>query len=114
MFAAALNRDAAIRVLLAHGADPNISTAVHELDRVRFDQDGNVVEDRPAGRGGAPAKSPEVLDAEAAAALAKVANDAAKAELDVFSRALNFKTSVYLTAKPRARPEKSEPISWVA
>lgn len=102
MFAAALNRDAAIRVLLAHGADPNIATTVRKLERVRFDQDGNVVEDRPAGRGGA-AKSPEVLDAEAAAALAKAASDTAKAELDAFSRALNLKTAVYLTAKPRAR-----------
>jgi ankyrin repeat protein len=102
MFASALNRDAAIRVLLAHKADPNIATSVRKMERVRFDQDGNVVEDRP-GRGGAAAKSPEVLDAEAAAAAAKVANETAKAELDVFSRALNLKSVVYLTAKPRAR-----------
>jgi ankyrin repeat protein len=102
MFAAALNRDAAIRVLLAHKADPNIATSVRKMERVRFDQDGNVVEDRP-GRGGAAAKSPEVLDAEAAAAAAKVVNETQKAELDVFSRALNLKSVVYLTAKPRAR-----------
>ncbi len=101
MFAAALNREAAIRVLLAHGADPNLVTTVRKLERVRFDQDGNVVEDRPAGRGGA--KSQEVVDAETAAARAKVANDSAKAELDAFSRALNLKSAVYLTAKPRAR-----------
>lgn len=101
MFAAALNRDAAIRVLLAHGADPNLTTTVRKLERVRFDQDGNVVEDRPAGRGGA--KSQEVVDAETAAARAKVANDTAKAELDAFSRALNLKSAVYLTAKLRAR-----------
>jgi ankyrin repeat protein len=103
MFAAALNRDAAVRALLAHGADPNIATSVRKLERVRFDQDGNVVEDRPAGRGGAAAKSPEALDAEAAAAAARIANETQKAELDVFSRALNLKSVVYLTAKPRAR-----------
>ncbi len=49
MFAAALNRDAVVTVLLAHGADPNVATSVHKMERVRFDQDGNVVEDRPAG-----------------------------------------------------------------
>jgi len=102
MFAAALNRSAAVRVLLARGADPNIATTVRKMERVRFDQDGNVVEDRP-GRGGAPAKSAEVMDAEAAASAAKVANETQKAELDVFSRALNLKSVVYLTAKPRAR-----------
>jgi uncharacterized protein len=107
MFAAALNRDAAIRVLLAHGADPNISTTVRKLERVRFDQDGNVVEDRPGGgrggRGGAPEKSPEVMDAEAAAAAMKVANETQKSDLDVLSHALSLKNVVYLTAKPRAR-----------
>jgi ankyrin repeat protein len=106
MFAAALNRDAAIRVLLAHGADPNISTTVRKMERVRFDQDGNVVEDRPAGRGGrggAPAQSPEVLSAEDAAAAAKFANETQKSDLDVFSRAMNLKSVVYLTAKPRTR-----------
>jgi ankyrin repeat protein len=104
MFAAALNRDAAVRVLLAHGADPNLATAVRKLERVRFDQDGNVVEERPAARGAAAsAKTEEAADAEASAALAKVANDAARADLDVLSRALSLKTSVYLVAKPRAR-----------
>jgi ankyrin repeat protein len=106
MFAAALNRDAAIRVLLAHGADPNIATTVRKMERVRFDQDGNVVEDRPAGRGGrggAPAKSPEVMDAESAAAAAKFANETQKGDLDVLSHALSLKNVVYLTAKPRAR-----------
>jgi ankyrin repeat protein len=103
MFAAALNRDAAVRVLLAHGADPNISTTVRKMERVRFDQDGNVVEDRPAGRGGAAGKSPEVLDAEDAAAAAKFANETQKGDLDVLSRAMSLKSVVYLTAKPRAR-----------
>ena len=106
MFAAALNRDAAIRVLLSHGADPNIATTVRKMERVRFDQDGNVVEDRPGGRGGrggAPAKSPEVMDAESAAAAAKFANETQKSDLDVLSHAMSLKSVVYLTAKPRAR-----------
>ena len=59
MFAAALNRDAVVKFLMAHGADPNIATSVRKLERVRFDQDGNMVEDRAAAadaprRGGAP------------------------------------------------------------
>ena len=55
MFAAALDRDAVVRVLLAHVAPIRISPRrCEKLERVRFDQDGNVVEDRPAGgRGGA-------------------------------------------------------------
>lgn len=57
MFASALNRDAVVKVLLAHKADPNITTKVNPVTRVRFDQDGNIVEDKPgaAGRGAAPA-----------------------------------------------------------
>lgn len=55
MFAAALNRDAVVRVLMAHKGDPNITTKVNPVTRVRFDQDGNIVEDKPGagGRGGA-------------------------------------------------------------
>jgi uncharacterized protein len=56
MFAAALNRDAVVRVLMAHKADPNVATNTTKVVRVRFDQDGNIVEDRPdaaaGGRGG--------------------------------------------------------------
>ncbi len=103
MFAAALNRDAAIGVLMAHGADPNIATSVRKLERVRFDQDGNVVEDRAPRGGAANAKTEEVADAEAAAARAKAANDTAKAELDAFSHSMGFKSAEYLVAKPRAK-----------
>lgn len=104
MFGAALNRDAVVRVLLARGADANIATSVRRLERVRFDQDGNVVEARPAARGvAANAKSEEAADAEAAAARIKVANDTAKAELDAFGRAIGFKTTAYLLAKPHAK-----------
>lgn len=105
MFAAALNREAAIRTLMARGADPDVSTSSRKLERVRFDQDGNVVEERPARRDAPPAdaKTEEAADAQAAAAAAKAANDAAKSDLDVFSRAVGLKSVEYRLAKPRAR-----------
>jgi uncharacterized protein len=102
MFAAALNRDVVVKTLLANGADPNTSTTVHKLERVRFDQDGNVVEDRPAPRG-STAKTDEAMDAEAAAAHAKTANDAARSDLEVLSRSMGMKAVEYRIAKPRAR-----------
>lgn len=102
MFAAALNRDAVIKVLLAAGADPNIATNVQKMARVRFDQDGNVVEDKPAPKG-STAKSDEAMDAEAAAALAKAANETAKAELVAFGRSLGMKTVEYRVAKSRRK-----------
>ncbi len=111
MFAAALNRDAVVTVLLAQGADPNVATSVHKMERVRFDQDGNVVEDSPAGaggrggrggRGGAPA-APVQTDAEAEASFMKMANDAQKSDLDALSHAMGYKTSNYAIAKPKAR-----------
>jgi len=106
MFAAALNRDAVVALLLARGADPNVATAVRKLERVRFDQDGNVVEERAGGgRGGAaaPPKTDEVMNAEAAAAFSKMANDAQKSDLDMLGHALGFKESAYLLGKVRAR-----------
>jgi len=111
MFAAALNRDAVVGVLLAHAADPNIATAVHKMEHVRFDQDGNVVEDRPAGGGGRggrgaaqpPAQTEEQMNAADAAAFQKMANDAQKSDLDALSRAIGFKTSNYALATPKAR-----------
>ena len=128
MFAAALNRAAAIKVLLAHGAEPNVTTKVNPVARVRFDQDGNIVEDRPGapgapaagggrggrgGRGGAAAAAPrtaaqqdkadEEADAQAAAEATKAANDAAKADLDTLAHALELKSANFLLAKPKAR-----------
>jgi len=105
MFAAALNRDAVVKLLLAHGADPNIATSVHKMERVRFDQDGNVVEDRPAtaGRGGRPAQTEEQMSAEAAASFQKMANESQKSDLDMLSRAIGFKSSNYALAKPKAK-----------
>ncbi len=102
MFAAALNRDGAVKALLAGGADPNIATNVKKLDRVRFDQDGNVVEDKAAAKGAA-AKSDEATDAEAAAARAKAANDVARAELTAFGRSIGLNNVEFRLAKPRQR-----------
>jgi ankyrin repeat protein len=145
MFAAALNRDAVIRELMANGAGANLVSSVSKIERVRFDQDGNIVEDRPApaagaaaangaanpgatgGRGGrrgaaaqeaapkAPETKPgetagaaadardEAADAQAAAEALKTANEAAKADLDIFSSKLGFKSAEYLLAKARAQ-----------
>jgi ankyrin repeat protein len=107
MFAAALNRDAVVGILLAHGADANIATAVHKMEHVRFDQDGNVVEERAGGRGGRggqpPAQTEEAMSAEAAASFMKMANETQKSELDALSHAMGYKTSDYLISKPKAK-----------
>jgi ankyrin repeat protein len=52
MFAAALNRDAVVRFLLGHGAAPDVISKVTKVERVRFDQDGNIVEERAGGAAG--------------------------------------------------------------
>jgi uncharacterized protein len=141
MFAAALNRDAVIRELVAHGAESNLVSSVTKIERVRFDQDGNIVEERPAaatpastpaagggrgGRRGAAAEAApkpveakpteakpgetagaaadardEAADAQAAAEALKTANETAKAELDIFSSKLGFKSAAYLIAKAK-------------
>jgi len=117
MFAAALNRAAVVKLLLARGAEPNVSTKITTVERVRFDQDGNIVEER-AGAGGRGArggnarapqtaaaqdKADEAADAEAAAAAMKAASAAAKSDLDVLARMLKFQSADYLLAKPKAR-----------
>jgi ankyrin repeat protein len=91
MFAAALNRADAVRLLLARGADANVTTTVKKLERVRFDQDGNIV-DTPAsgGRGGSAAAAP-------------ADPDAARSELDTLARALGMQSADYRLAKPRPR-----------
>jgi len=124
MFAAALNRDAVVRVLLARGAEPNVTTEVTKVARVRFDQDGNIVEDRPGappaaggrggrgGRGGqqqqpmtaaAQQAADEAGDAQAAAEAAKAAASAAQSDLDALAHAMKLKSAQYLQAKPKAR-----------
>jgi ankyrin repeat protein len=109
MFAAALGRDSVIRVLAAHHADLNVATSSRKLERVRFDQDGNVVEERPAGgRGGAPDAQGQLdifahsIGLESAVYL----TDTAAADhdaLDVFARSVGSKSSVYLRDAARAR-----------
>ncbi len=96
MFAAALNRDAVVRLLVARGAEINGSTNVRKMERVRFDQDGNVVEERPAGRGAAPAATP---GGESAAVTDQPKpEDLAKAELNAFARAIGLNNAEYRIA----------------
>jgi len=61
MFAAALDRADVVKLLLQRGADPNLTTKSTKLERVRFDQDGNVIPaaaaaGRGAGKGTASAE----------------------------------------------------------
>jgi ankyrin repeat protein len=111
MFAAALNRAAVIKVLTANGADANIATNVRKLERVRFDQDGNVVEEKAPAKGtekagaGGP-KSDEAAGEQDEAALAKAreaAEAAQRSDLDVLAHALAFTSVEYRLAKPAAR-----------
>jgi len=115
MFAAALNRTPVVKLLASRGADVNVETSVRKLERVRFDQDGNIVEDKPAGgRGGAGAASEmtkaatpeeEQLNLFARSiglesAVYKIDTAAAdKAQLDTFAKSVGFKEVQYLIAK---------------
>jgi ankyrin repeat protein len=123
MFAAALNRTPVVKLLASRGADVNVETAVRKLERVRFDQDGNIVEDKPAGggRGGAGAAgaaggAPKAATPEAAAldsfarsigfesAEYKIDTAAAdKAQLDSFAKSIGLKGVQYLIAKRAAK-----------
>jgi ankyrin repeat protein len=96
MFAAALNRDAVVRLLASRGAEINASTTVRKLERVRFDQDGNVVEDRPARAAAEPA--PAAVDQPKP-------EDLAKAELNAFARAIGLGNAEYRI--PTARGGRS-------
>lgn len=91
MFAAALNRTEAVKLLLARGADANITTAVKKLERVRFDQDGNVVDTPAGGRGTAAAAAPPPDP------------DAIRRELDSLAHALGLSAADVKLAKPKAR-----------
>ena len=114
MFAAALNRYEVVKLLMARGAEPNVATEVRPVARVRFDQDGNIVEDRATAAGGgrgaarppsaeAQAKADEAGDAQAAAAATKAATDALRSDLDVLARGMGLKASEVRLAKPRPR-----------
>lgn len=124
MFAAALNRVEAVKYLAQRGADVNAASKIAKLERVRFDQDGNVVE-TPAGgaaggrggRGGrgrgaaaapaVPAKNADeedaANDAAAAAAAAKAARAAAESDLDLLARSFGLKSAEARFAKPKAK-----------
>jgi ankyrin repeat protein len=120
MFAAALNRSDVIRLLASRGADLNIATSSKKLERVQFDQDGNIVENRPGGRGGrggrggqgdqaaAPtANEGEMTPEEIAEAKAK-AQATAKAELDLLAKSMSFSTVDYLIDSARSRPKAGD------
>ncbi|MDR3701035.1 MAG: ankyrin repeat domain-containing protein [Candidatus Sulfopaludibacter sp.] len=60
MFAAALDRADVVKLLIERGADPNVTTRSTKLERVRFDQDGNVIPvTAGGGRRGGTAPSAE-------------------------------------------------------
>jgi uncharacterized protein len=127
MFAAALNRVEAVKFLAQHGGDVNAASNIAKLERVRFDQDGNVVETpaggAPAGgrggRGGrgrgaaaaapAPASAKTTdeedaaNDADAAAAAAKTAKAAAESDLDLLARSFGLKSAEARFATPKAK-----------
>ncbi len=113
MFAAALDRAAVVKVLLAKGAQPNVATTVKKVERVRFDQDGNIVEERPvAAKGQLPPKLESgaaadardaAADAQAVADALKAANDTARRELDSFARSIGLQSASYSLGKARNR-----------
>jgi uncharacterized protein len=115
MFAAALNRGAVIRLLASRGADLNLATKVTKVERVRFDQDGNIVEDRPAGgRGGAnPAAgvSPGQADLDTFAAALGFSGAEYKVDMlpgardvvDTLAHAMGFRSAEFKMAKAKAR-----------
>jgi ankyrin repeat protein len=111
MFAAALDRTAAVKFLLSRGAQPNVASTSRPVERVRFDQDGNIVEDRPAagGRGARlisaaqQDKADEAADAAKAEEARKAALEATKSDLEVLGRALGFESAAVALAKPKPR-----------
>lgn len=92
MFAAALNRDAVIKVLAANHASLDIATTVRKLERVRFDQDGNIVEDKPAAAKPSDTKAPDTK-----------AEETARTELDALAHAVGFKTVEYRVGSSAAK-----------
>ena len=110
MFAAALDRTAAVKFLLSRAAQPNVASTSRAVARVRFDQDGNIVEDRPAGgRGGRPMtsaqqdKADEAADAAKAEEARKAALDATRSDLELLGRSMGFASATVTLAKPKAR-----------
>jgi ankyrin repeat protein len=118
MFAAALDRTAVVKLLLERGSEIDAVTPAKTVERVRFDQDGNIV-DTPVGgarggrggrgnRGGAAVsaqdadKADEAADAAAAADATKKALETSQDELNALSHAMGFQSAELLLAKPRA------------
>jgi len=116
MFAAALDRTAVVKLLIEHGSEIDAITPAKTVERVRFDQDGNIV-DTPAGggrgarggRGGGRGlsaqeadKADEAADAAAAVDAHKKALETAQDELNALSHALGFQSAEMRLAKPRA------------
>ena len=107
MFAAALGRADVVKFLAKQGASLNFTTKVSKVARVRFDQDGNVVEDRPAPANAkaAPKSEAEVDKAEAEAQARAQADAIQKAtlvvqsDLDMLARAMQMKQANYKFAK---------------
>ena len=103
MFAAALNRAAVIRVLMANGADASVATGVRKLERVRFDQDGNVVEEKTGEKAPEQPEAAAEQDDAAQTKARQAAEDVQRSDLDVLAHALAFKSVDYRLAKPAAR-----------
>ncbi|MGI8743431.1 MAG: ankyrin repeat domain-containing protein [Bryobacteraceae bacterium] len=120
MFAAALNREAVIKVLLARGADANVATSVRKLERVHFDMDGNIVEDKAAAKTEPNATELKTQVAELQALVQKLVarvdelekrsggfktpgDSAAQADLDAFAHSLKLTSADYRPAKARVK-----------
>jgi ankyrin repeat protein len=111
MFAAALGRADVVSYLAKNGASLNVLTKVTKVTRVRFDQDGNVVEDRPtaAAAKAAPKSEAEIDKAEAEAKAKadaealKRATVAAESDLDMLARSMQLKSASYQFAKGKEK-----------
>jgi ankyrin repeat protein len=96
MFAAALNRADVVKLLLSRGADANLASTAKKLERVRFDQDGNIVETPAAGGRGGTAGG-------ARPAAAPADPEAVKQELNSLAHALGMTEAEVRFGKARAR-----------
>lgn len=116
MFAANLNRAEVARALLARGANPNLATTVRKLARVRFDMDGNIVEENPAGAKAVPAAS-DSLDALARSlgfdsAIYRADTSAFdRAALDLLARSLGLSAAHYAPERPAQRSKAGDVAS---
>ncbi|MBZ5601879.1 MAG: ankyrin repeat domain-containing protein [Acidobacteriia bacterium] len=113
MFASALNRASVVKLLTSRGAQLDLETSVRKLERVRFDQDGNIVDDKAAAKKGEAVKAatPEAEQLNVFArsigfesAEYKIDTAAAeKNQYDVFAKSVGFKEVAYNPAKKVAK-----------